>query len=99
MRLIRAVREWNAERREHLFLHVWDSGSGGWKTDSAGLSAGLPSIMQAVTHTRANGKFLAGDFKKRTVQFSQTILKQTGHLTRRETSASGLRKIIIRAFW
>ena len=51
-----------AERRERLFLRVWNSGTGSWKTDSAGLSAGLPGIMQAVTHTRANGKLLAGYF-------------------------------------
>ncbi len=51
-----------AERRERLFLRVWHSSNGSLRTDSAALTAALPDVMQAVTHTRANGKFLAGYF-------------------------------------
>ncbi len=49
-----------AERREQLFQRVWSSSSGSWKIDSDELGLGMPGIAEAVTHTRANGRFLAG---------------------------------------
>ncbi len=51
-----------AERREQLFLHIWQSSSGNWKTNFAEAGTGLAEVMQAVTHTHANAKFLAGYF-------------------------------------
>ncbi len=51
-----------AQRRERLFLRAWNPTAGSWRLQSAELVASLAEIMQAVTHTQANAKFLAGYF-------------------------------------
>ena len=53
-----------AERRERLFLRAWNPRNGSWRMDSAALQGTAAEIMQAVTHTRANARYLAGHFKQ-----------------------------------
>src|SRR5512142_697726 len=51
-----------AERRELVFLRIWNTSNASWTVDSKQLGTASADVMQAVTHTRANGRFLAGYF-------------------------------------
>jgi hypothetical protein len=57
-----AIADELATRRERLFLRTWARQAEGWNADEATLGLSFGEVSAAVTHTRANAKFLQGYF-------------------------------------
>jgi hypothetical protein len=57
-----AIADELAERRDRLFLPLQRTEPDGWKIEGSALSSSFAGIAAAVTHTRANARFLKGYF-------------------------------------